>query len=238
MMGQSNVKSFDTEIVKKKKIVIPSWFDAREDGSFPDILCKGELDSTAENALSNAMRYWLRKLNKEEFQPSRLYMYYFTRKDSTKPSTKALLKSVRKYGVCSEKTWSYIEENALVVPSSEAQNEAQKYKNNLDYFYVKNKTNDIKISVSFDYPIIFTMNVYCSFYSDSVTTTGLVPLPTKDDCLVDKHTCIIVGFRDSIESFICAHSLGKDWGEKGFFYLPYNYVDKYCYDLYAVNFFV
>lgn len=236
MMGQKYTKSCDKSVGKNKKTNIPSWFDAREDASFPNILSKGELDldSSAENALSNAMRYWLRKLNKQEFQPSRLYMYYFARKNTKKPSLKTLLKSIRKYGVCSEKTWPYVEGNILKEPSAEAQTEAQKYKN-IDYFRVKNKTNDIKVASSYDYPIVFEMNVYPSFTNENVAKTGMIPLPGKDERVVDKQTCIIVGFRDSIECFICANSLGKEWGERGFFYLPYEYVEEHCCDLYAIN---
>ena len=45
----------------------------------------------------------------------------------------------------------------------------------------------------------------------------------------------IYGYRSSNNSFICMNTIGKTWGERGFFYLPYKHVKKYGKNLFAIT---
>lgn len=242
MMGQKY--TFEKEVKRSNSIPIPEWIDLRADGNFPNILDKGVLSCNSVHAVSNVMRFWLRKLNKQEFQPSRLFMYYFARLLEDKiyaeeeVSLESVFRVISEIGVCSEKDFPYDVEKVFEEPSLECQQLATKHCNKLKYFSVRNKTKSIKEAVSYGYPIVFNMKVFEGFHSEDAVKTGIISMPSKKENPVGSGIYIILGFRNSSESFICANCEGKEYGEKGFFYLPFEYVDKYGSSLYAVFFFV
>ena len=67
--------------------------------------------------------------------------------------------------------------------------------------------------------------VYSSFMSPDVSRTGDVPLPNrKTETLLGGHAVTIVSYDDTTRKFGLMNSWGEDWGNKGYFTLPYNYV--------------
>lgn len=136
-------------------------------------------------------------------------------------STKSLLY----YGVCKESTWPYDESTLTVKPSPEAYSEAAK--NKIAKYYRFADTQHIKHSLASGYPINIGITVFESFESDSVAETGNIPLPNiqYEQCL-GGHAVCVVGYDDSKKAFIVANSWGEDWGDKGYFYLPYAYVEN------------
>lgn len=75
--------------------------------------------------------------------------------------------------------------------------------------------------------IVFGIQVYSSFESESVAKTGMVPMPnlSKDEYL-GGHAVMIVGYNDHMNCFIVRNSWGSSWGDHGYFYLPYSYVSN------------
>ena len=79
------------------------------------------------------------------------------------------------------------------------------------------------------------MRKYESFDDEIVKTKGVVSMPKKNERILGHITVSIYGYRNSSKTFICMNSVGKEWGERGFFYLPYKYITKYCYDFWIIN---
>ena len=73
-------------------------------------------------------------------------------------------------------------------------------------------------------PFIFGFSVYESFESDAVAATGIVPMPGKTETCLGGHAVMAVGYDDSKQWIIVRNSWGPDWGDKGYFYLPYAYI--------------
>ena len=86
------------------------------------------------------------------------------------------------------------------------------------------------------YPVILGINVYESFESDQVAKTGIVPMSKRGENLLGGHAVLAVGYKDDVNSkgqgfVICRNSWGENWGDMGYFYLPYSYFAKYVTDM-------
>lgn len=238
-MGQKFLKdktdSRDYKLKYNNKIPLPTWIDLRSNASCPDVLNQGNLNTSTVNAVSNAIRFWLRKENKKEYQPSRLYMYYYARQIENDNGVRLrdIMKAIKKFGICSESKWPYDESKINDKPDDDI---IKEYSLNFKYYSIKNKIKDLKQALSFGYPIVFMMSVFENFVNEKVKTTGIVSLPKKRKNPKEFISVCMYGFRDSSDMFICMNSVGKEWGERGFFYLPFKYVEKYCYDFWAITF--
>jgi C1A family cysteine protease len=82
----------------------------------------------------------------------------------------------------------------------------------------------MKACLASGYPFIFGFTVYDSFESDAVAKTGIVPMPSKTELVLGGHAVMAVGYDDSKKWFIVRNSWGEDWGDKGYFYIPYDYL--------------
>lgn len=60
---------------------------------------------------------------------------------------------------------------------------------------------------------------------------GTISMPISDKELMEGHAVLVVGYEDSSAagggSLILRNSWGLDWGEEGYGYLPYAYIDLY-----------
>jgi C1A family cysteine protease len=234
-MGQ-NISFFKNDDIKHlftNDKSISQWVDLRSNASCPKVLNSENLNSSASNALSNLIRFWLRKKNKKEYQPSRLYMYYFARSlenninNDTDVSLKNLCRAVEKFGICSEKNWPYDIAKFNIKPDD---NIVKETTINFKYYHVKNKIHELKRLLSHGYPIIFMM----PFFDNN--SSEIILLLKKNKKPLEVKAITIYGYRDSSNMFICMNSLGTNWGEKGFFYVPYKYVSKHGYDFWTITF--
>jgi C1A family cysteine protease len=84
--------------------------------------------------------------------------------------------------------------------------------------------DEIKSALQNNGPVIAGISVYESFETLDVTKTGAVPLPKPKEILVGGHAICIVGFDDEKKTFKFLNSWGSGWGDKGYGYLPYDYL--------------
>jgi len=54
--------------------------------------------------------------------------------------------------------------------------------------------------------------------------TGLVPVPKLYENFLGGHAVMACGYDDSINCFIVRNSWGIEWGDEGYFYLPYEFI--------------
>jgi C1A family cysteine protease len=55
--------------------------------------------------------------------------------------------------------------------------------------------------------------------------TGIVPIPdTATEDLVGGHALNLVGWNDNTNRFIVQNSWNSAWGDKGYCYIPYDYI--------------
>ena len=75
------------------------------------------------------------------------------------------------------------------------------------------------------YPVVMGFLVYQSFMTANVAKTGIMPYPnTKREKLLGGHAVLLVGYNKTKKVFIARNSWGTNWGDKGYFYMPFDIV--------------
>mmetsp|Transcript_2700 Transcript_2700/g.6842 ORF Transcript_2700/g.6842 Transcript_2700/m.6842 type:complete len:93 (+) Transcript_2700:1-279(+) len=80
--------------------------------------------------------------------------------------------------------------------------------------------------------------VFSSFMTGEVSKTGYMTMPQISDSLLGGHAVMAVGYDDKKRHFIVRNSWGQEWGDKGYFYMPYDYViiPSLVSDMWAIKF--
>jgi C1A family cysteine protease len=191
---------------------------------FPIVYNQGTIGSCTANALCGIIEYII-----PDFLPSRLFLYYNERlieKDVEHDCGATLfdgIQSLQTFGICSELDWPYDINKFTIKPLEECYNKALDHK----VLQVKNIHNDItmmKNALINGIPFVVGIMIYSSFESDYVAKTGNVSMPRYYEQCLGGHAILICGFDDYKKVWIARNSWGPEWGDKGYFYLPYLYL--------------
>ena len=73
------------------------------------------------------------------------------------------------------------------------------------------------------YPFTFGLELFASF--QNAGSHGLIPMPAPNKDQHDGgHAMLCVGYSDANKVFIVRNSWGDDWGDRGYCYIPYDYM--------------
>jgi C1A family cysteine protease len=216
------------EIPEAHKAGTPAKVDLRP--GCPPVYDQGSLGSCTANAIGALYEFVLKKQLKPDFMPSRLFIYYNEREvegtisEDAGAEIRDGIKVIAKLGVCPEKTWPYIISKFTKKPSATAYKEALNHQA-LKYERLDNtKVEMLKACLASGYPIVFGFTVYDAFEGDTVTRTGVLNLPRPEEKSLGGHAVMLVGYDDSRRRFLVRNSWGSDWGQGGYFSMPYEYV--------------
>jgi len=224
-------------------VTLPVAVDLRAECS--PIVDQGDIGSCTGNASAGAVEFMELKeyRNKaagaaapEEFgdhkfdSVSRLFIYYNERLIEGDVSTdggaqiRTAIQALNTYGVCREIIWQYGHPNLFRKPSGAAYAEAKHHKP-VSYYRIDNTViTEMKKCLAGGFPIIFGMSVYDSFMSEAAAATGNIPMPATDEQIQGGHALLCVGYDDAKKVFIVRNSWGTSWGDKGYCYIPYDYL--------------
>ena len=128
---------------------------------------------------------------------------------------------VKTNGICSDELWPYDANKVDQSPPTECDNDA-KTRSSVQFKRVYQKLEDMKNCISNDLPIIFGFDIYEPF--ESLSDTFILSIPKGDEIYLGGHTGLIVGYDDSTRLFKVRNNQGKDWGDGGHLYIPYEYM--------------
>ena len=189
---------------------------------------QGQLGSCTANALAGALEFLERKSRSDFVDLSRLFIYYNERaiEGTVTTDSGAMLrdgiKALAKQGVCSETAWPYNISIFSKKPSAACYKQAAAH--TISSYQRLSSINEMRSCLSEGYPFVFGFTVYDSFESATVAKNGVVNLPKASERPLGGHAVMAVGYDDNIRRFIVRNSWGPDWGKKGYFTMPYDYL--------------
>ena len=205
----------------------------------PPVYDQLSLGSCTANAIAFAYQF---DEKDEEFIPSRLFIYYNERKientvdSDSGASLRDGIKTIHNIGVCKEDDWVYDPNNYTDKPPTFCYKEAKLHRS-IKYHRIKQELHQFKACIKSGFPFVFGFSVYESFESSEVSSTGIMPIPQKNEKLLGGHAVAAVGFDDSKKAMIIRNSWGENWGDKGYFYMPYRFIinPAFCSDFWVVE---
>lgn len=191
---------------------------------------QGELGSCTGNAIAGAVQFDRRKLGLEDWTPSRLLIYYMEREiegtinEDAGARIRDGIKAITKKGTAPESVWPYAISRFADRPPEDVFDAAKKHPV-VGYSRLTQSLHDMRSCLASGYPFVFGFSVFESFESDAVAESGIVPLPHKGESFLGGHAVLGCGYRDRERRFIVRNSWGSQWGDKGYCYFPYEYIE-------------
>jgi len=191
---------------------------------------QGNIGSCTGNAVAALIEFLHRK-NRKNIEISRLFIYYQARvyEGTTNYDSGAYIrdaiKAVSKVGAPTEALWPYNTRKVSYRPSQLAYNNAATRK--VSTYHRCADFTAVKSALIQGYPVVVGFDVYESFEYDIVTDTGMMPYPnTRRERLLGGHAVVLVGYNDTTQCFIARNSWGTGWGDRGYFYMPYQVIQN------------
>jgi C1A family cysteine protease len=171
----------------------------------------------------------------KDIQLSPRYVYANARKidefndDEEGTSVRAAMKVLLDKGVCYEVCWPYIPQRPGS-PCPTADSEALGFR--IERYVRMETIQEMKESLVANGP--FVMSILC-FNGIFNAPNGVVPMPGEDEDYVGGHAICIVGYDDTEQYFKFKNSWGMLWGDGGYGYLPYDYLEDYMMDAWSAK---
>lgn len=224
---------------KVRDVELPAAVDLRPAESFP-LYNQGELGSCTANALCTAFHFIQLQEGVQDFAPSRLFVYFNERAieghvgEDTGASLRDGIRSLLTWGVCDEKLWPYDVSQFTVQPKKECYDAALANRCK-QYARVEQNLANLKGCIAAGYPFVFGFMVLCDFMAGEVQNTGDMEWPPKG-MPHGGHAVQACGYDDAKQCFIVRNSWGQEWGDNGYFYMPYRFIThpQLCHDFWAI----
>jgi len=179
---------------------------------------QGTTNSCTANAVCNALEMLLHRDGR--YRPlSRLFLYWNARESRNELSTDngtnlaRVIQEAQDLGVCDESVWEFSQSNVFNKPTAEAYAQATRHK--VTHY---EECQDWKAALDEGLPVICAFGIPSEFFS------------LKGDWRTHQwgaggntfsHAIIIIGYDDDAKMALGENSWGSNWGDSGFFGIPY-----------------
>ncbi len=248
---KGDIKAF-LENMKGDLGPLPNKVDLRKYCS--QVCYQGELNSSAAIAATGLIEYLENIFYEKYIKSSSLFLYKVARNFSHLTGNvnvlpRTIIGALVLFGIPPEEYWPYTDKLGAEPdgfdrePTAFCYAFAQNYKATvylrLDQAITTNEEllEKIKTGIAHEMPSIIGFDLYESIWQD--VNSGKIPFPQKTEELKSpNHSVLLVGYNDSIKiknknnnkktkgAFLVKNSWGIKWGDKGYGWLPYEYVLK------------
>jgi len=241
------LKSTSTKRTKIKAESLPAAVDLRPWCS--PVEDQGMLGSCTANAGTGIIEYYERKAFGRHTDASRLFLYKVTRnlmkaKGDTGAYLRTTMGAMILFGVPPEDYWPYTddEKNFDLEPNAFTYAFASNYQT-IKYFRhdppntdPAKLLNQLKTYMAKGHPAMFGFTVYNSI--EQADKTGRIPYPSPKEKIEGGHAIVAMGYDDKMKikntqnkmettgALLIRNSWGTGWGEDGYGWLPYEYINK------------
>jgi hypothetical protein len=204
---------------------LPKFVDLRQ--HMTAVENQGELGSCTANAIAGAYEYLAKRMTGQSYDISRLFIYYLARKfdgcehEDSGSTLRLGMKVLAKYGACSEATWPYNIDVFRDQPHDEAFQEAAEHLID-EYDRIDVDLHAMKVCLAEGYPFVFGSDIFSSFEELDHRGHANLPLPSEEN--LGGHAMLACGYSDKDQVFLVRNSWGTGWGDRGYCYMPYEYL--------------
>jgi hypothetical protein len=195
---------------------------------FTPIKNQGNVGTCTVFAVTSIYEYILKKTEGKNYDLSEHFIYYNIpdSEDSKREkgtSYNDVIGVFKSIGICKEDTCPYCPETVDNKPSDDAYKEAQ----NHTIFEAKGVSinhDDIISALNDGYPVGISLRVFKSLCKNG----GTVFMPSTDEINSNDpmyHAMVICGYSLDDNMYIVRNSWGDKVGDKGYFYIPFEYVE-------------
>lgn len=234
-LSHSRTVSSDFKIQATKQIKeLPKFVDLSPQCS--PITNQSSLGSCGSHAIVAGLReFLLLKTSGDTTRLSRLFHYYMARKhegtinEDSGMTIRVGMQVIQEYGSCTEARDPYIIKDFKVQPSAEEMEEAKKYR--LPSSFALRNILELKNSIAAGYPVVIGMEIFPHMESQEMAKKGVLQLPNNSEQALGGHAVIVTGYKETKDYkgggfLIVRNSWGPNWGLKGYFKMPYEYVRR------------
>jgi C1A family cysteine protease len=228
----------DPRYTAPKGVIVPRHVDLRAGCSAVED--QSDLGSCTANALVGALEFLELKDGVKFGDFSRLMVYYNERvvegtiNEDGGAMIRTGVKVLHTQGVCYEPTWPYDISKFAVKPPARAYAEAKEHCiTSYEKIY---DTDQIFACLASGYPISFGFAVFECMKSEETARAGILTMPKPNEEMLGGHAVLMVGYDMDKNVLIVKNSWGPTWGDYGYFYMPFGYVEEgYCDDFWTIR---
>jgi C1A family cysteine protease len=210
----------------------PARVDWRE--YCPGVADQGQLATSSACASLGLVQYFIRRSEGRVIDLSLLFSYKSSRRllglsGDTGVCLRSTLKSIVKFGMVPEKEWAYTAERLDQEPDAYLYLLAEKLTSllyvRLDVVDSEVTLNSIRALIAAGFPCVFGFLV-----GTSMSHEPEVRYPTSYDAVRGGQAAMAVGYDDNLAFYsskgalLFRNSWGPDWGDRGYGWLPYDYI--------------
>jgi C1A family cysteine protease len=206
---------------------------------------QGALGSCTANATAGLVEYFERRARGKYVDASRLFLYKATRNllhwtGDTGAYLRSTMGALALFGVPPEEYWPYDIANFDNEPTAFCYAFASDFRA-ISYYRLDPPGTTtasllarIKSNLGGGLPSVFGFTVYSSV--SQAAATGQIPFPAPGESTVGGHAVLAVGYDDTLRivngpvtttgALLIRNSWGPNWGDHGYGYLPYDYVNR------------
>ena len=147
--------------------------------------------------------------------------------DTEGTSIRVAVKVLQKIGVCREKYWKY-KPHQKDKPEKDAKKDAEKFK--IKTYARILDLQELQNTLATKGPCVIGVYVFSSMME---TKDGKIKMPKNGERTYGGHAICPVGYDDKTGFIKFKNSWGANWGDNGYGYLPYEYIEKYMMDAWS-----
>jgi C1A family cysteine protease len=218
--------------------LVPQHVDLREwSGPIKD---QGSEGSCTGHAFSSAREWIARKYEKASPTLSPQYLYVeeliaeacFPNDAGAMPRTACRMLTAK--GCCEATLYPYVA-GKFATPTAEQMQSALKYRTSA-YHRIESLLDFFRcLADPTPWPVTVGFTVHESFMTQQVADTGLMPIPKPEELQPGGHEVLCVGYDMSKRLALMQNSWGDGWGQRGYFWMPFEVVASADTDLWMVH---